>query len=213
MSVIKVAIFEDNDQLCEMLSQMIALSDDVQCTGAFKDANNIENKMQVAAPDVVLMDIDMPGVNGIEAVKIINDKFPAVLIMMQTVFEDSEKVFDSIRAGANGYLLKNSLNYQLIPAIRELMAGGAPMSAGIAKKVLDCFRQQSPYIKKEEYKLSEREKQILECLTQGMSYKIIADACFISLDTVKFHLKNIYDKLHVNSKSEAVIKAMKYRLI
>jgi len=210
---IKVVVFEDNDELREMIFQMINISEGVSCTGAYRDASDLEFKIRRSQPDVVLMDIDMPGMNGIEAVKIITEKFPDVLVMMQTIFADNERVFDSICAGASGYLLKNSLSSQVVTAIKELKAGGAPMSAGIAKKIVNRFQEQNPYIKKDDHKLSSREKEVLACLAKGMSYKMIAGTCFISTDTVKFHLKKIYEKLHVNSKSEAVIKAMKNKII
>ena len=210
---IKVVIFEDNHQLREMLFQLINISDGLSCTGAYGDAMDLDFKMRRSQPDIVLMDIDMPGISGIEAVKIIHEKFSSVQIMMQTIFEDSDKVFDSICAGASGYLLKNNLSEQIIAAIKELKQGGAPMSPGIAKKVLTRFQEQNPYIKKDDYKLSEREKEILTCLMKGMSYKMIAGACFISMDTVKFHIKNIYEKLHVNSKSEAVLKTMRNKIV
>ena len=210
---IKVVIFEDNDQLREMLFQMINISEGFSCTGAYANAMDLEFKMRRSQPDIVLMDIDMPGINGVEAVKIIKEKFSQVQIIMQTIFDDNDKVFDSICAGANGYLLKSSLTDYLIPAIKELNNGGAPMSPSIAKKVLNRFQEQNPYIKNDDYKLSSREKEVLTCLMKGMSYKMIAAACHISIDTVKFHIKKIYDKLHVNSKSEAVIKAMRNKLL
>jgi DNA-binding NarL/FixJ family response regulator len=210
---IKVVIFEDNDQLREMLFQMINISEGLSCTGAYANAMDIEYKIRRSQPDIVLMDIDMPGINGVEAVKIIKEKFPQMLVIMQTIFEDNDKVFDSICAGANGYLLKSSLTDYLIPAIKELNNGGAPMTPSIAKKVLNRFQEQNPYIQKDDYKLSDREKEVLACLMKGMSYKMIAGACNISIDTVKFHIKKIYEKLHVNSKSEAVIKAMRDKLL
>jgi DNA-binding NarL/FixJ family response regulator len=210
---IKVAIFEDNAQLREMLFQIINLTEGLSCTGAYPDAMDLEYKIRRSQPEIILMDIDMPGISGIEAVRIIRDKFPEVQVMMQTVFEDSEKVFASVCAGASGYLLKNTLSEQIISAIKELKNGGAPMSPGIAKKVINRFQEQNPYIKNEEYKLSGREKEVLTCLMKGMSYKMIAEACFISIDTVKFHIKKIYEKLHVNSKSEAVIKALKGKIV
>ena len=196
-----------------MLFQIINLTEEVSCTGAYEDAMDLEFKIRRSQPEIVLMDIDMPGIDGIEAVRIIREKFPAVQVMMQTVFEDNEKVFDSICAGASGYLLKNSLSEQIISAIKELKNGGAPMSPAIAKKVIHRFQDQNPYIKNEEYKLGNREKEVLICLMKGMSYKMIGEVCFISIDTVKFHIKKIYEKLHVNSKSEAVIKAMKNRIV
>lgn len=210
---IKVAIFEDNVPLREMLFQIINLTEGLSCTGAYPDAMDLEFKIRRSQPEIVLMDIDMPGISGIEAVRIIREKFPEIQIMMQTIFDDNEKVFDSVCAGASGYLLKNSMSEQIVSAIKELKNGGAPMSPGIAKKVIHRFQEQNPYIKNDEYKLSDREKEVLTCLMKGMSYKMIAGACFISIDTVKFHIKNIYEKLHVNSKSEAVIKAMKGKIV
>jgi DNA-binding NarL/FixJ family response regulator len=155
------------------------------------------------------MDIEMPGTNGIEAVRLIKEHYPAVLIIMQTVIEDNDKIFDAICAGASGYLLKNTAPARLLEAINEANAGGSPMSPSVARKVLEkfsIFRSQS---QKQEFDLTEREKEILQHLVKGMSYKMIADACFLSIDTVKFHIKNIYDKLQVNSKAEAVAKAFK----
>src|SRR5690349_17430372 len=137
---IKIVIFEDNDQLREMLFQMINISESLSCTGAYANAMDLEYKIRRSQPDIVLMDIDMPGINGVEAVKIIKEKYPQVKILMQTIFEDNDKVFDSICAGADGYLLKNSLSDYLIPAIKELKIGGAPMSPLIAKKVLNRFQ-------------------------------------------------------------------------
>jgi DNA-binding NarL/FixJ family response regulator len=210
---IKVAIFEDNAQLREMLFQIINLTEGLSCTGAYPDAMDLEFKIRRSQPEIVLMDIDMPGISGIEAVRIINEKFQEVQVMMQTIFDDNEKVFDSVCAGASGYLLKNSMSEQIVSAIKELKNGGVPMSPGIAKKVINRFQEQNSYIKNDEYKLSFREKEVITCLMKGMSYKMIAGACFISIDTVKFHIKKIYEKLHVNSKSEAVIKAMKGKIV
>lgn len=210
---IKVVIFEDNDQLREMLFQMINISEGLSCTGAYANAMDLDFKIRRSQPDIVLMDIDLPGINGVDAVKIIKENYPQVKILMQTVIEDNDKVFDSICAGADGYLLKNSLSDYLITAIKELNDGGAPMSPSIAKKVFNRFKEQNPYIQKDDYKLSDREKEVLTCLMKGMSYKMIASACCISIDTVKFHIKKIYEKLHVNSKSEAVIKAIKNKLL
>ncbi|MBK6444614.1 MAG: response regulator transcription factor [Bacteroidetes bacterium] len=206
---VNVAIFEDNRLLREMLTQLINGTQGYSCVGSFPDANNAIQKIQRAVPDVILMDIEMPGTNGIEAVRLIKEHYPAVLIIMQTVIEDNDKIFDAICAGASGYLLKNTAPARLLEAINEANAGGSPMSPSVARKVLEkfsIFRSQS---QKQEFDLTEREKEILQHLVKGMSYKMIADACFLSIDTVKFHIKNIYDKLQVNSKAEAVAKAFK----
>jgi len=211
MQDIKVVIFEDNDELREMLAQMIDLCAGFVCTDAYANALDLVHKMRRSEPDVVLMDIDMPGITGIEAVRIIHEHFPGVLVLMQTIFEDSDKVFDSLCGGASGYILKNQLSEQVIPSIKELVAGGAPMSPSVARKIVTRFKEQNPYIKKEELKLSSREKEILAHLVKGMSVKMIAAACFISPDTVKFHIRKIYEKLHVNSRGEAVAKAVTTR--
>jgi DNA-binding NarL/FixJ family response regulator len=210
---IKVAIFEDNKMLRESLQQLINTADDMACTGAFPDANKLIRNMQMANPDVVLMDINMPGISGIEAVQQIKEKFPQVHILMQTVFEDKDKIFAAICAGASGYMLKKTVPQQMIEAIRETHLGGAPMTASVATKVLQMFRLQTTVEKNEFIDLSDREKEILALLVKGKSYKAIASECFISIDTVSTHVRHIYEKLHVHSKSEAVAKAINQRLI
>jgi DNA-binding NarL/FixJ family response regulator len=164
-------------------------------------------------PDVILMDIDMPGITGIEAVTKIHAAYPEIKILMQTVFDDEERIFHSICAGAVGYMLKQTKPLDMLQAIREAAQGGSPMSPAIATKVLKMFRQYSPVSSDEKIILSEREKEVLSALTQGKSYKMIAEICSISLDTVRFHIKKIYDKLHVHSMTEAVSKALREKLI
>ncbi len=210
---IKVAIFEDNKTLRESLQQLVNAQVDMYCTGAFADANKLLRNMQSANPDVVLMDINMPGTSGIEAVQIIKEKFPQVQILMQTVFEENDKIFAAICAGASGYMLKKTPPQKMIEAINETYLGGAPMTASVAVKVLQMFRIQSNETKKEFFDLSEREKEILALLVKGKSYKAIASECFISIDTVSTHVRHIYEKLHVHSKSEAVAKAIHQKLI
>lgn len=205
----KVAIFEDNRLLREMLSELISGTQGLSCVGSFTDANNAIQKIQRNLPDVILMDIEMPGINGIEAVKIIKQHYPKILIIMQTVIEDDDHIFDAICSGASGYLLKTTAPARLLEAIQEASLGGSPMSPSVARKVLEKFSMFRLQSQKQEFDLSDREKEILQHLVKGMSYKMIADACFVSIDTVKFHIKNIYDKLHVNSKAEAVAKAFK----
>jgi DNA-binding NarL/FixJ family response regulator len=210
---IKVAIFEDNKSLRESLKRLVDAESDMFCTGAFADANKLIRSMQLAAPDVVLMDINMPGISGIEAVQIIKEKFPEVQILMQTVFEENDKIFAAICAGASGYMLKKTTPLKMIEAIRETYLGGAPMTASVAAKVIQMFRLQSPVIKKEFVDLSEREKEILALLVKGKSYKTVASECFISIDTVGTHVRHIYEKLHVHSKTEAVAKAIYQKLV
>ncbi len=210
---IKVAIFEDNKMLRESLQQLINNAGDMVCAGAFSDANKLVRNMQQANPDVVMMDINMPGLSGIEAVQMIKEKFPLVQILMQTVFEENDKIFAAICAGASGYMLKKTPPQKMIEAIRETYLGGAPMAASVAVKVLQMFRLQTKAGKNEFIDLSGREKEILALLVKGKSYKAVASECFISIDTVSTHVRHIYEKLHVHSKSEAVAKAINQKLI
>ena len=210
---IRVVIFEDNFLLRESLYQLINGSAGLTCAGAFANCDDIVAHIEKTSPHVVLMDIEMPGKNGIEGLKIIKGHFPEIKIIMQTVVEDDDKIFASICSGASGYLLKNTTPTRLLQAIVEVYEGGAPMTPAIAGKVLDKFRRQSPPLSGELNDLSTREKEILECLVEGMSYKMIASSCKISIDTVRFHIRNIYEKLHVSSKSEAVAKALRRDII
>ncbi|MBK9983019.1 MAG: response regulator transcription factor [Saprospiraceae bacterium] len=210
---IKVAIFEDNKSLRTGLYQLINGSNGFECVGAYPDCSDIVQHINSIKPDVLLMDIGMPGISGIEAVQIVKNKFPEIKILMQTIFEDTEKIFQSVCAGASGYILKNTSPARILEAIRETVEGGAPMSPSIASKVLKIVQDSSSPIPINSFHLSEREKEILACLVKGMSYKLIADNCFISLDTVRGHIRSIYEKLHVNSKSEAVVKAIKGKIV
>lgn len=210
---IKIVFFEDNAQLLESLRQLIDSTQGLACVGAFADANHLERKIENTQPDVVVMDIDLPGVNGIDAVNIIREKFPKLRVLMQTVFDDDNKIFAAIRAGASGYILKKTSPAKIIEAIRETYKGGASITPSIAEKVLNMFRVQTRQTQAEKIDLSGREKEILILLVKGKSYKMIAGECFISIDTVNSHIKNIYEKLHVHSKSEAVVKAINQKLI
>ncbi|TAL47408.1 MAG: response regulator transcription factor [Chitinophagaceae bacterium] len=210
---IKVTIFEDNNSLRQSLFQLINGSDGFKCVGAFEDCLNLMKNIEDTKPDVVLMDIEMPGINGIEAVRILREKYPDLKILMQTIFEDNEKIFNSILAGASGYILKNTSPSRFLDFIKETYEGGAPMSPSVATKVLKIVTSQSPSANVNTFNLSDREKEILACLVKGMSYKLIADACFISIDTVRGHIRNIYEKLHVHSKGEAIATAIKDRLV
>jgi len=213
MSNIKVVIFEDNTNLRRGLTTLINGSNGFECTGAFGNCDNLIKNITDTKPDVVLMDIQMPGMDGIEAVKMLKPQFPEIKILMETIFEDDEKVFNSICSGAEGYILKNTPPVQILQAIREIHCGGAPMTPSIASKVLAMFKSGTSFTRDESYNLTEREMEILKYLVDGMSYKAVAEKCFVSLDTVSSHVKNIYKKLQVHSKSEAVGKAIKGKIV
>jgi DNA-binding NarL/FixJ family response regulator len=211
--MIKVVIFEDNRSLREGLAAMIGGTTGFTCAGAFPNCNNLLKNIEQARPDVVLMDIEMPGINGIEAVAMIKEAFPEMKILMETIFDDDEKIFNSICAGAEGYILKHTTPAEIMEAIREIYEGGSPMTPSIANRVLKMVKEKPVSPNKETFDLSAREKEILTCLIKGMSYKMIADTCFISIETVNVHIKNIYKKLQVHSKSEAVVKALRGKIV
>ena len=207
---IKVAVYEDNNALRESLSHLIRGSGLLRFAGAYADGRDILRNCEVAHPDVILMDIDMPYVSGIEATRMVKKVYPEIEVMILTVFEDRDKIFEALRAGATGYLLKKSSAAQIIESITGLANGGSPMSGEIARKVLEFFNSPA---QKNVYTLSERESEVLKRLVAGDSYKMIADNCCISIGTVRSHINSIYRKLAVNSKSEAVVKAIKELLI
>lgn len=210
--MIKVLIYEDNPQLREGLTMLINGSDGFEVLSSFKNCNNVVEEVQAFKPDVILMDIDMPGVNGLEGLKLVRETDTAVKILMLTVFDDNKNVFQAISSGANGYILKKTPPGKLLEYIAEAQSGGAPMTSSIATQVLKMFSSMNNE-KGEDYNLSDREKQVLQLLVDGYSYKMIAGEMFIAIDTVRSHIKKIYEKLHVNSKSEAVAKAFKDRIV
>jgi DNA-binding NarL/FixJ family response regulator len=207
---IRITIFEDNFIVREALQAIINGTSGYKCGGVFADAYQVEQKVRSSNPDVVLMDIEMPGISGIEATKIIREKFPELKVLIQTVFNDSDKIFQALCAGASGYILKNDSPARQMEAIHEVFNGGAPFSASIAKKVLNFFTQKNVILVQpdnEDYHLSEREKEILHMMVEGHNFRTIADLSFISYQTVRTHVKRIYSKLHVASRSEAIMKA------
>jgi len=208
---IKISIYEDNYSLRDVLTYLVMGASGFELVGSWPEATHILEQCAENKPDVILMDIDMPGITGIEATRLVKDKYPEINIMILTMFEDRDKIFDAICAGATGYLLKKSSSIEIISAIEELNRGGSPMSGEIARKVLGFFSK--PLKADNNYQLSNRELDILKCLVNGDSYKMVAESCFISIGTVYTHINNIYKKLHVNSKSEAVVKAIKERLV
>ena len=209
----RIVIFADNIKRRESLEMLIDLSDDMICVGSFPDCSNVLNNIDKSEPDLVLMDIDMPNVNGIEGVTIIRTKYPHLKILMQTVFEDDEKLFACIRAGADGYILKKTQPLELLEAIDEALEGGAPMTPSIARQVLRFVGSTENKQKSEDFKLTARETEILSLLVQGLSYKMIASRCFVSLPTVNSHVQHIYEKLQVNSAVEAVTKAIGNKIV
>jgi DNA-binding NarL/FixJ family response regulator len=210
--MIKILIYEDNPQLREGLTMLINGSEGFEVLAAYKNCNNVVDEVQAWKPDVILMDIDMPGTNGIEGLKQIRAVGSEVKILMLTVFDDNKNVFDAIKAGASGYILKKTAPARLLEYIAEAASGGAPMTSSIATQVLKMFSE-SNKDSGEDYNLSDREKQVLSLLVNGYSYKMIAAEMNISIDTVRSHIKKIYEKLHVNSKSEAVAKAFKDKIV
>ncbi|GAB3712405.1 response regulator transcription factor [Spirosoma flavus] len=203
--MIRVSIFDDNDSLRETLGLIFEATDDLLTVGKYADALHVVEYVRQDQPDVILMDIDMPGRTGIEAVKLIRQQTDKPKILMLTVFEDVERIFAAISAGAVGYLLKKTPADKIMDAIREVKSGGAAMTPSIALKVLEAFHQPKP----NDFLLTDKEKEVLQRLVEGDSYKLIAHHCGISMGTVRTHIVNIYEKLHVNSKSEAVAKALK----
>jgi DNA-binding NarL/FixJ family response regulator len=211
MSGIKVIIFDDNDSLRDSIRMLLQDSADFTFAGSYSNCVDVTKNIQETKPDVVIMDIDMPGMNGIEGVTLIRQNFPTIRVLMLTVFDDDEKVFAAIKAGADGYLLKNAESENLLHAISEVYNGGAPMTPGIAKKVLHQFQTMLPG-KDNDYHLSMREKEVLSLLVDGLSYKMIGGKLSITYDTVRAHMKKIYEKLHVASMTEAVAKAINQKL-
>jgi DNA-binding NarL/FixJ family response regulator len=210
---IRVSVYEDNRNLREGLFQLINGTEGFQCVGVFANCERMIEQIQKTKPDVVLMDIELPGISGIKAVKILKQTFPEVKVLMQTIFEENNKIFDSICNGAEGYILKNTPPALILSSIKEIYDGGAPMTPSVASKVLKMFKNNLISSMQETTALTEREREILKSLVEGMSYKMIAAVCFISIETVSGHIKNIYKKLQVHSKSEAVVRAIKGKII
>ncbi len=204
-------IYEDNSRLLQSLELLLGEGSGFTVVGAYPDCDEVEKQVRKLKPELVIMDIDMPGIGGIAGVKIIKSLFPDVRIIMYTAFDDDNRIFECICAGADGYLLKNAPPLKLIQALLELAEGGAPMSPFVAQRIFGHFRKESAIA--ESFDLTNREKEILTSLVKGNSYKMIADKTGISVDTVKKHLQNIYHKLHVSCGTEAVAKALQHKIV
>jgi DNA-binding NarL/FixJ family response regulator len=213
MAEIRVTIFDDNNDIRDSLAILFNTTSGFVLGGAFSHAAEAPAYIEATLPDVVLMDIDMPGTDGIQALKNIRKLFPDLHVIMLTIFHDDDKIFDAICAGANGYVLKTKTLDEIVSAVREVVAGGSPMTPSIARKVLQLFQRNIGPQKDSDYNLTSREKEVLKFLVDGDSYKMIADKLKISYPTVNSHLTNIYRKLHVNSMGEAISLAIKNRLM
>jgi DNA-binding NarL/FixJ family response regulator len=207
----RVLVYEDNERLRDSIVSMLDFSDDFGPVCAYANCISVEQQIKEFEPGIILMDIDMVEMSGIEAVKLIRRFNTDVQILMITIFEDSQNVFEAICAGANGYLLKKYISNKLISAMKECLEGGAPMSPSIARMVVG--KMHNHLAPKPDYALTERETETLKSLAQGNSYKMIADELSISIDTVRTHIKRIYEKLHVHSQTEAIVKAIRENIV
>jgi Response regulator containing a CheY-like receiver domain and an HTH DNA-binding domain len=203
---ITLAIVEDLDEVRDGLKNFLALNKEFTVLNTFKTAEEALKYIPDLKPDIVIMDISLPGMNGIECIRLVKEKSPSSQFMMFTVYENDEKVFEALKAGASGYLLKNTGLLQLVESLMELYHGGSPMSSNIARKLVTLFREQQKDTQLVE-DLSSREHNILQLLSKGLLYKEIADQLMISVNTVRQHIHHIYEKLHVQNRTEAINKA------
>lgn len=206
-----ILLYEDNPILRDSIRSMLKLNKNITLVGAHESPVDIKTHLQNEKPDLLIMDIDMPGMTGIEAVTKVRSANRKIPILMLTVFDDNKHVFDAICAGASGYILKKHISTRLFSAIDEALHGGAPMSPSIARMVLDSMQPKSASANP--YQLTPKEKEVLTSLSKGNSYKLIADDISISIDTVRSHIRSIYEKLHVHSQTEAIAKAINEKLI
>ena len=203
-----VGIVEDNKKIRDLIQRYLDMQEQMQCPVAVDSVEEmLEFLEEHDKPDVILMDIQLPGMSGIKGMEVIKSKYPEVEIIMLTVYHDSHKIFDSLKAGASGYLLKHTSLPEIKESIEDLMKGGAPMSPQIARKVISHFNDEPA--KNKDSMLTNREQDIVNGLVDGLSYKMIADRYDISIDTVRAHIRNIYKKLHVNSKAEVIAKSLR----
>lgn len=205
---ILVSIVEDNEQLRATLARVLNRADGFKCVSHYGDAESALQGLPKDRPEVVLMDINLPGMNGVECVRLLKQSAPDIQIVMLTVYEDTENIFNALAAGANGYLLKRTKSAELLESIREVRQGGSPMTTHIARKVVQSFQKTGPSPQPAE-NLSQREQEVLDCLSQGFLYKEIAEKLGISYETVHTYIRRIYEKLQVRTRTEAVAKFLK----
>lgn len=204
-----IGIVEDNKKIRDLIQRYLDMQDEMECPVAVDSVEEmLDHLEEFQKPQVILMDIQLPGMSGIEGMEVIKDKYPEIDIIMLTVYHDSHKIFDSLKAGASGYLLKHTSLPEIKESIETLLKGGAPMSPQIARKVISHFNEEAPK-KNVKSMLTDREQDIVKGLVDGLSYKMIAERFDISIDTVRAHIRNIYKKLHVNSKAEVIAKSLR----
>jgi DNA-binding NarL/FixJ family response regulator len=211
-SVIEVAIVEDRREIRESLALLIGGTEGFKCIGSYRSMEEALDKLKAHQPHLLLSDIGLPGMSGIEGIAILKERYPDLLILMLTVYDDDERIFDAMCSGASGYLLKKTPPARLLDSLREVASGGAPMSPEVAKRVVALFREIRPP-ERAEYELTPHETRLLKLLVQGHNYKTAATELGVTVHTVSFHLRSIYEKLQVHSKSEAVAKALQNRLV
>ena len=211
-NTIKTAVVEDMRDIREGLATLINFTEGFECTGGYRSMEEAIPKISARLPDVLLSDIGLPGMDGIEGIKILKERFPQMTVLMLTVYDDDERIFDALCAGASGYLLKRTPPAQLMENIREAVSGGAPMSPEVASRVIKLFREIRPP-EKVEYDLTPHETRLLKLLVEGHNYTTASEELGVSYNTIKFHMRHIYEKLQVHSKSEAVAKALQNRIV
>jgi DNA-binding NarL/FixJ family response regulator len=210
--VIRTAVVEDMKDIRDGLTTLINFTDGFRCTGSYPSMEEALARLPGNVPDVLLSDIGLPGMSGIEGIRILKERYPQIQILMLTIYDDDDRIFDALCAGASGYLLKRTPPAKLLENIREAMSGGSPVSPEVATRVIKFFREfHSP--DREDYALTPHETRLLKLLTEGYNYQTAAETLGVSYNTIKFHVRHIFDKLQVHSKSEAVIKAMRDRLV
>jgi DNA-binding NarL/FixJ family response regulator len=211
-STIKVAIIEDHREYRQYLAALVGGSEGFRCAGSFGSVEEAIKKIPLDVPDIVLTDIGLPGMSGIEGIRILKEKYPNILILVETIHEDDERIFDALCAGASGYLLKKTQPLRIIEGLKDAISGGSPMSPEIARRVIRIFQEIRPP-ERVDYNLTPHEIRLLRLLVEGHNYKTAAAELRVTASTINFHLQKIYEKLQVHSKTEAVAKALRHRLI